>query len=73
MLAWQIAAAEAGHGKWRYIEHEHLLIGPCTLEKALVLGALRQELDEWVARKYETAVEDADRLALRLDHLQQRL
>lgn len=42
MVAWQIAASEASVSKHQYIEKEHLLVGICSLEKALML---RQGID----------------------------
>lgn len=38
-IAWQIAAWEAAAGKHQYIEKEHILMGICSLEKVLTLGA----------------------------------
>jgi ATP-dependent Clp protease ATP-binding subunit ClpC len=49
-LAWQIAAAEALQGRHAYVEGEHLLIGLCSLDKALVPGQLRPPLGERTLR-----------------------
>ena len=37
-IAWQIAAAEASAARFQFIEAEHILIGICSLEKALMLS-----------------------------------
>src|SRR3989344_747491 len=37
-IAWQIAAAEASAARFQFIEAEHIFIGICSLEKALMLS-----------------------------------
>jgi ATP-dependent Clp protease ATP-binding subunit ClpC len=41
-LAWQIAASEASHAKHQYIEKEQMLIGICSLDKAVSPESLKQ-------------------------------
>jgi hypothetical protein len=60
-LAWQIAASEAATCRHPFIEREHLLIGVCSLQKAL--GFLQfSKLESFPVEPIRTEAEGVDQV-----------
>ena len=52
-VAWQIAAEEAVTAGYQYIEKEHMLVGICSLEKAIMLAQKRAGLAPQILREIQ--------------------
>lgn len=56
-IAWQIAVEEAAEAGHPLVEHEHVVIGICSLEKARQPGALAEPLDARQAGRLDREAE----------------